>query len=156
MKTISVNAHTYDRNHYGVPKYSNDEIWNQPGDMAPNGVSAYRWLRKTSPDVSQLSPLAAWLFDNCPTCVAGKQKHPQLQYRVRCFNGKTIAEQQKWSDNERAVWGTWGDRPAAIDDWLFPIIQPKQSDEEYWNVVAAQILAAGINRVVIGDAEWRA
>ena len=124
--------------------------------MAPNGVSAYRWLRKTTPDSTKLIPLAAWLVEHVPSCVAGKMPHPQLQYRVRCFNGKTVAEQNNWTEQQKQVWAPEGDKPARIDDYLFPIIEPKQTDEEYWNMVAAQMLEFGINCIVIGDAEWRA
>lgn len=156
MRTISVPAHTYDRKHYGVPKYDNNEEWNRPGRPAPNGVSAYRWLRDTTPNVAQLSPLAAWLVANVPPTVAGTMPHPQKQYRVRCYNGKTIAEQNNWSDAQIRTWAPHGDKLAMIDDYLFPIIQPKQSDSDYWNAVAQSMIEQGIIRVVIGASEWSA
>lgn len=178
MKTISVNAYKRDPKCYGAQKYDNNEEWNIPGGMAPNGVSATRYLRKTAPNISQLTPLAAWLAEHCPGYVGGKMPHPQLKYRVQCFNGRTEAEQimheartrltvncQRYADEASAVhaaenlfkcYAGYMDGPQKIDDWLFPFIEPNQTDEDYWNIVAGQIIAAGTNRVVIGDAEWRA
>lgn len=161
MKTISVNATKRDVRVFGIQKYDNDEPWNIDGGLAPNGVCATRYMRRTSPDTTKLTALAVWLFDHCPTCVAGKMPHPQSQYRVRCFNGKTQAdimrEQRPGTHTENMIRAyDLETRPAAIDDYLFPIINPKQTDEEYWNSVAAHMLDTGINRIVIGIAEWRA
>lgn len=42
MKTITVASTKRDTEVFGVQKYDNDEFWNVPGGMAPNGVCATR------------------------------------------------------------------------------------------------------------------
>lgn len=46
------------------------------------------------------------------------------------------------------------DQPARIDDWKFPIIGINQSDDDYWNGVAEQMIRAGVARVRIGAEEY--
>lgn len=45
-------------------------------------------------------------------------------------------------------------RPCKINDWLFSIINPEQTDEEYWNQEAERIIAAGGKKIKIGEAEY--
>lgn len=177
-KTVSVAARRSDPKHYGIPKYNNKAPWNYEGGMAPNGVSAYRWLRRTSPDVTRLTPLAAWLFDHCPPSVAGRMPS---KHKITCYNGKTEADVLRAEARESTpfgylVCGSYYHDPekankvaesfiriydmehqqSRIEDYLFPIITPGQSDEDYWNHVADLMLKEGVNRVVIGNAEWTA
>ena len=151
--------------------------------MAPNGVSATRWLRKLAPDQSQLSPLAAWLvavsdISERGICVAGRLPHPRRECRVVCFNGRTEAEQimheartrlvvncRRYNTEKDAVraaedlinvYGSSLDRPQRIDDWLFDVIQPEESDESFLNRQADRILGTGVTRIEFYNNEWRA
>lgn len=177
---ILVAARKSDPAAYGVQKYSNNSAWNVPGGSAPNGVSATRYLRRTSPDVAQLTPLAAFLAGNCPRCVAGNLPAFNAADRVRCYNGKseadTIREFVARPDafGRYHVNGTWFRDPqkaakiaekiihsydlegkaARIDDWHFDIADPGQSDEDYWNCQAARMISAGVVRVQIGTSEF--
>lgn len=127
---------------FTAQKYDNDEPWNVAGGTAPNGVHATRYLRNTEPNKSMLSPLALFLVENCPGCVAGTMPHPRADANVRCYNGKTYE---------------WGGEVCEehIKSWLFSVADPDRNDEYYWNCEAGKMLAAGVNRVVIGNAEWR-
>lgn len=172
MRTITVAARKRDPQAYGVQKYSNTALWNTPGGKAPNGVSATRYLRDTAPDVSALSPLAGWLVKNAPQYCAGKMPSLVKESRVVCYNGRMTAEEiilkakhltgtYTCSTPEHAgraerigkLFFTGRLAPQQID-WLFGIIEPKQSDEDYWNLQAERILSAGTVRIVIGDIEW--
>jgi hypothetical protein len=156
-----------------VPKYDNlsDFDVTPENPNLPNGVYGYRHLRRTSPQVEALSPLAAWLalqFDG--TCQAGTQKLMYGRY-LRCFNGKTEADLLREEAKKGSCNGSWWNGPdavrlateraenvihcydlenklAQIDQWLFPIIEPEESDEQYWNRVADEIRASGITRVI--------
>ena len=123
--TITVSCLKSDQRSFGAQKYDNAEDWNVSGGRAPNGVSATRYLRQTNPDAYQLTPLAAWLVANLPAYVAGKQK--RRTGNLRCEGRETT----------------------VIESWLFPQIAPSESDTEYWNRVARELLAAGVARVSI-------
>lgn len=177
---IIVAARKSDPAAYGVQKYSNDAEWNVPGGVAPNGVSATRYLRRTSPDAAQLTPLAAFLAGHCPRCVAGNFPAFKIEERVRCYNGKseadTIRSIAATQDSIGRYWcnQSWFRDPAKaaqyaenlirvydlekqaarIDDWHFDIIEPGQTDENYWNNQAARMVAAGVGRVRIGASEF--
>ncbi|MBC8400075.1 MAG: hypothetical protein H8E14_01155 [Candidatus Marinimicrobia bacterium] len=166
-RTISVPAHKRDPNVFGVQKYSNNAPWNVPGGCAPNGVSATRYLRHTSPDDTQLSPLARFLFENCPPCVAGKMPAHKYTDRVRILNGKTQADMERLNYKkylcpsyncttdadakimaERYIHAyALENELCQINDWLFAIIEPNQTDEEYWNQEAKRMLAADAVRI---------
>lgn len=88
---IIVAARKSDPSAYAVQKYSNEAAWNVVGGSAPNGVSATRYLRSTSPDVAHLTPLAEFLARNCPRCVAGNFPAFHIAEKVRCYNGKSVA-----------------------------------------------------------------
>ena len=177
---VVVAARKNDQAAYGVQKYSNEAEWNQPGGSAPTGVSATRYLRKTSPDITKLSPLAAFLVTNCPRCVAGNFPAFNSEQRVRCYNGKSESDVIRGNAVKRDAFGRYtvngrrfsnqqaaieaaasliaayglGDEKARIDDWHFEIIGPRQTDDEYWNQEARRMLSAGVTRVVIGEAEF--
>lgn len=180
MNTITVAARKPDPAAFGVQKYDNADTWNVPGGVAPNGVSATRYLRRTAPDVTQLTPLAAFLVAHCRRCVAGNFPAFNGAERVRCYNGKTeadtIRETAATPDGEGRyhVNGAWfrdpqkaaqlvenlircyalEREPARIDDWRFGIIEPDQSDEDFWNAQAARMIAAGVVRVQIGTEQF--
>lgn len=129
MRTITVSALKRDPNAYGVQKYDNNESWNTTGGTAPNGVSATRYLRKTTPNRANLSPLASFLVDHVPECVAGKM--PSLRGpHVSVYNGQTELND------------AFGDKPVFIRDWLFSQISPNQSCDDYWNAEAEKIRSA--------------
>jgi hypothetical protein len=177
MKTIAVTARKRDARAYGVQKYDNRAAWNKPGGIAPNGVSATRYLRDTTPDITLLFPLAAWLVAHLPEYCGGQMPHPQIERRVLVYNGRSEAEQIMhdaqttqtvngihYNDPADAIRHAEGllkvyarslDGPQVIDGWLFDIIEPNQTDEEYWNQQAAKMLAAGTVLVVIGNSEWK-
>lgn len=156
MREIIVATGKNAPNGYGVQKYSNDTSaddnnWNVLNGSAPNGVNATRWLRKTTPDVSKLSPLAAWLVEHVPRYCGGRMPSFNVADRVRVYNGQTVAEVNNWDERTRRVFAPEGDKPARIDDWLFDRIMFEESDEEYWNRVANEILAVGATMVEIGE-----
>lgn len=153
-KTITVAARKTDQLSFGVQKYDNDEVWNIPGGLAPNGVSATRYLRRTIPDVTRLTPLAAFLVENCPKSVAGNMPATQRKHRVTCYNGKTESDMIR-SEGRKNAEGyircyDLEKVPSKITDWKFDIIQPGQSDTEYWNRQAENIISAGTVRIEIG------
>ena len=182
MNKITVSATKRDPLGHHAQKYDNNATWNVVGGMAPNGVCATRWLRKISPDVDQLNPLARFLVENCPSYVAGKMPAFNSNDRVRVYNGKTEAGMLREKAKTCRVGGMvfscvnragespeiqaaryaeniihcyeLENKPSRIDDWLFSIIDPKQSDEEYWNKEAERIIAAGGRKVKIGEAEY--
>lgn len=150
-RTIVITARKKDERAYGVQKYDNNESWNVEGGAAPNGVSATRYLRKTTPDVSLLTPFAAWLVKNVPAYCGGKMPHFDYKSRVRVYNGKTVAEQNNWDEKQKKIWHPMGDQPQKIDDWLFDIIEPNETDERYWNRQAEKMVAVGAVSVSVGD-----
>jgi hypothetical protein len=175
-RTIIVTARKRDSRNFTVQKYDNDATWNVVGGVAPNGVSASRYLRKTTPDIANLSPLASWLVLNVPEYCGGKMPHTQAQSRVRVYNGRTEAEQimyeaiskkccqgQYYPTVDEAVkfaelacksGESYLNKPVRVDDWLFDIIEPNQSDEDYWNRQADKMLASSAVKVTIGSSEW--
>lgn len=189
MRAITVATGKNAPNGFPVQKYSNDTTsdnafnrqhgnWNVLNGSAPNGVNATRWLRETSPDHSKLSPLAAWLVEHCPDCVAGRMPS---NLDVYCYNGLTEAGHAlreagtpingRYPANGKTMWFKTADEAIRMQEnfircygmsepmrisWLFDKIRFEESDDDYWNRTANDILAAGTVRVVIGDAEWRA
>lgn len=181
-KTIAVACRKRDAKCFAVQKYDNNEPWNVTGGTAPSGVHATRYLRKTNPNTGRLSPLARWLFENVPGCVAGTMPHPRSECRVRCYNGKTEAERimddaarccvnnisfsqpnragespeiqaARYAKNLIKCYGLENE-PQKIDDWLFDIIEPDQSDEDYWNAVANKMTGVGITAIETNNQRW--
>ena len=171
MNPITVSCLKSDPLALGVQKYDNAEPWNVAGGGAPNGVSATRYLRRTSPDASALSPLAGWLVENLSGCVAGRTKHRtgnlrcegrETEFRalVREFSpggwrhssglwGKHRTPEQRAKSFEAMYGEEFMNSPTVIESWLFPQILPRESDTDYWNRVAHEIAAAGTARVSV-------
>lgn len=154
-KTIIVAASKTDTLAFGVQKYDNDDEWNVVNWVAPNVVNATRHLRRTTPDVTQLTPLAAFLIENCHKSVAGNMTAMQPEHRVTCYNGKTEADMMR-SEGKKNAEGyircyDLENVPSKIMDWKFDIIAPGQSDTDYWNRQAANIISAGAVRIEIGS-----
>lgn len=152
---IIVCARKADEKSYPVQKYDNKKSWNRQDGFAPTGVSATRYLRKTSPDISKLDKLAKWLVENVPKTVAGNMPANFPENRVQCFNGKTEAdmirnEGKRTAENIIKAYDL-EKIPAYIQDWLFPIIQPNETDSEYWNRASTEMTNAGTIKVQIGD-----
>ncbi len=179
MRTITVACRKRDEKVFTAQKYDNREDWNVVGGTAPSGVHATRYLRKITPDVDKLTPLARFLFENVRGSVAGSRyPHPKIDARTVCYNGRTEAEQimydaktnftcqcrrfenatgaVKLAESVLKCYAGFLDGPQKIDDWYFDIIEPNQTDDEYLNQEAARIAAAGSVRVTVGTAEWRA
>lgn len=154
-KTIIVAARKTDPLAFGVQKYDNDAEWNTIDGVAPNGVNATRYLRRTAADVTRLTPLAAFLFENCPKSVAGNMPAMRSEHRVACYNGKTEADMMRSENRENAEGYIrcydLENVPSKISDWKFNIIEPDQSDTDYWNKQAANIISSGAIRIEIGS-----
>jgi len=172
MKQITVTCRKSDPKVFTAQKYDNDAAWNIVGGTAPSGVHATRYLRHTSPDLEKLTPLARFLFENCPKTVAGNYPSFELSNRVRCFNGKTQADMLR-EDAERGIcksapWVKTIDEarkmaenfiycynlensPCKIDDWYFDIIQPDETDAEYWNREAGRMVLAGATTITVNS-----
>ncbi len=170
---ITVSAHSYDDRAYGLKK-AHAGIIETPRE-APKRAPAhprrtigfspewYSWRVDTAPDVSQLSPLAAWLVENLPRCVA--ELMPSSEYNVYCYDGRTQADVQRaLVGGELAELQIRGyglaDQPARFD-WLFSQISPKQSFEVYWNEEADRMMKVGVKKIQIRrrglpDAVWNA
>jgi len=151
-RTITVSCLKSDPVAFGVQKYDNAAAWNTNGGCAPNGVSATRYLRRTSPDTSMLSALAAWLVTNLPDGVAGKMK--RMTGNLRCEGRETECnalrrQQTRRAENIIKFYGIPEDQPTIIESWLFPQINPTESDIDYWNRVAREIVASNTARVSI-------
>ena len=116
------------------------------------------YLRKTTPAPQSLTQLAAFLVEHVDGCVvegmgslAGK--------RMLLYSGKTEAqvlrERTPGRYTENIISHNGLDRiPAQISGWQFSAIEPGQSDTEYWNTQADRMLAAGVSRIVIGQATF--
>ena len=165
MTSITVACRKTDPLAVGAQKYDNAAGWNVPGGCSPNGVSATRYTRRTSPDLDKLIPLARFLVQHAPTSVAGNLPHVDRDKRVRCYNGKTQADLLRASASGKSA----DDRdlaevrirayglekePACIEDWRFDIVEPQQSDEDFWNRAAKRMIAQGVVRVQIGASEF--
>lgn len=154
-KTIIVAARKTDPIAFGVQKYDNKENWNRVDGIAPNGVNATRYLRRTTPDVTRLTPLAAFLVESCPKSVAGNMPAMRSEHRVTCYNGKTEADMMRSSGRKNAEGYIrcydLENVPSKIMDWKFDIIEPGQSDTDYWNRQGANIISSGAVRIEIGD-----
>lgn len=178
MRKITVACRKKDSRAYSVQKYDNNESWNVRDGRAPNGVNATRYLRKTIPDTKKLSPLAAWLVENVRGYVAGKIPPFQAKDRVICYYGKSIYEQMLhiaktnkvingiyYETIENAIshvesiyrmYGKWYDEPAMIDGWVFSIIEPNQTDNDYWNSEAEKMHEIGIKAIETNGKRWEA
>jgi hypothetical protein len=124
----------------------------------------FNCLRRTNPELEQLSPFALFLIEHTPQCVAGNYPAFHRENRVRCYNGKTEADmlradptKQRIASNGKTIAENIIKRydlektPCVISDWRFSVIQPGQSDTEYWNREADLIGRRGVVRVEIGN-----
>lgn len=151
-RTITVSCLKSDPLAFGVQKYDNAATWNTNGGRAPNGISATRYLRRTAPDSAALTPLAVWLIANLPDCVAGKQK--KFRGNLRCEGRESEADILRCTTPRRAeniikCYNIPENQPTIIESWLFPQINPTESDVDYWNRVAREIIASNTARVSI-------
>lgn len=160
-KTVIVSAHRIDKKSELLPKYDNDAAWNNPNDFAPNGVAAYKCIRRTMPDFVKLSPLAQFLVSNLKN-VYGKMPNIDLAQRVHCYNGKTEAQmlraEKKYNEETTEKMIKSYDLENILcktDGWLFDIINENQSDEDYWNNQADKIVNTGAILIKIGTAEFK-
>ncbi|ECD2968461.1 hypothetical protein EU408_02015 [Salmonella enterica subsp. enterica] len=112
-------------------------------------------VRTTTPDIKQLYPLAAWLVARLPIDVSGRVI---TAHRVFCYSGITerdrlLSEAKTNAQRQRAekiihCYGAALDREERID-WVFPLINPGESDNAYWNRVALNMINSGCVRVGI-------
>jgi hypothetical protein len=176
-KSLIVGSTKRDPKTFGTQKYENNACWNVEGGLAPNGVCATRWVREIKPDATKLLPLAVFLVTaGNGINVAGPMPHPLQACNVVVYNGRTEADQILWEatsslavngnkypDVDSAVdaakkllacyEGTLN-RPQKINGWLFDIIRPDESDEDYLNRQAEKMLAVGAVRVVFNYQDW--
>jgi hypothetical protein len=102
--------------------------------------------------------------------------HPNINRRVRCYNGRTqfgqilheaktkkivnCVKYRRVADAVRAVhkiheaYGDLLDQPQRIEAWLFSIIEPNQDDTDYWNDEAAKILDSGTTAIKTNGNRW--
>ena len=162
-RNIVVAARKNDPRAYGVQKYGNDEDWNVRDGVAPSGVSTTRYLRSTNPNLSELSSIAAWLVEHVPEKVYGFWKSKEKGGGVRCIGRKTEADFLKetsgkgeWSMNHtKNMIEAYGlENKLQECEFLFPIIEKIESDDNYWNRVGNQMLAIGLSKVIIGNDEF--
>ena len=174
VKEIILCCRKRDERGYGVQKYDNKAVWNVEGGLAPNGVCATRWLRRTNPDVSQLSSLAKWLVENVHKRPYGHMTSSRRKDDVICYNGKTEAQGMR---EEVEVKISFFNPPSEVVEkerksvenmircydlentymncnWLFSIIEPNQTDEQYWNVEAQRMLDIGTVAVETNGRRW--
>lgn len=177
MTTITVACRKKDPKCRVVPKYDNLEDFadRMVGDCLPNGVYAYRHLRTTEPDANELNELAVWLIGRVRRCVAGLDAPFESSKRVRLYNGRTRADMireeartTQWVNGvlyfqpERALAAAENvirafkleSEPARIDNYVFPIIEIGETDNEYWNRVAEEITGLGTTKIIIGNESY--
>jgi len=158
------------------PKYENLSDYNVTTEnpVLPNGVYGYRHLRRTNPQETELSPLAQWIvkmFDGCVFAGINKQMYGKF---LMVYNGKTEADLMREEAKKGSCGGTtWfgpnavenamkraenfikcydlETKPAYIDQYLFPIIEPNESDDQYWNRVANELIKLGSTKLVFVD-----
>ena len=114
------------------------------------------YLRKTTPAPQLLTSLAAFLVEHVDGCVV-KEMGSLAGRRMLLYSGKTEAEILRERIPGRATENIISHNgldqiPAKIGEWQFSVIEPDQSDAEYWNTQANRMLAAGVSRIVIGQA----
>lgn len=151
LKTVTVACTQRDPKVFLVKKYWNENLH----AVTDSGVYNARSLRKTSPDVKKLTPLAEFLFMNSPTCVAGKNK-PDIKNRVTVISklteAETLRKERKFSpeitENMIRAYDLSKVR-TQIDAWLFDIIEPDQTDEHFWNKAAINILKLDPRKIKI-------
>ncbi|EDM9771422.1 hypothetical protein CXO80_18185 [Salmonella enterica subsp. enterica serovar Corvallis] len=131
------------------PKSWDYKIFNNAPDTRP--------VRTTQPDINKLTTLAAWLVATLPD---GAHIHGTeiTSQRIFCYSGLTEKErllkeaktQRRRNYVEKIIrcYGESLDRPERID-WLFPVIQPNETDEQYWNRAAQEIKNAGAVKIAI-------
>jgi hypothetical protein len=159
-----------------VPKYDNLSDFDVTPDnpCLPNGVYGYRHLRRTSPQVEALSPLAAWLveqLDGKTICGMMPTGHNDIRIEtditeasaLRYVAGVYGLHHNHWYEDparalesaEEQIRAYDGEKTTIkITSYLLPIIEVRQSDEQYWNQVADLIIATGGNRVTINGQSY--
>jgi len=111
------------------------------------------YVRPTTPDVSLLTELAAWLVTHIKWNVFGRET---TAYRVLCYSGitekerllKTATTEARRAAVEKLI-NCYGDTLDSVEriDYLFPVIEPGETDEQYWNRAAKEMITAGVRRI---------
>jgi hypothetical protein len=115
------------------------------------------YLRSTAPEPKGLTPLAAFLVENVDSCVVC-ELNGQPARRVLLYSGRTEAEilrERKPGRHTETIISSHGlDRELAqMGEWQFLVMEPQQSDAEYWNAEADRLLLTGARSIVIGQAK---
>ncbi|ECG8601154.1 hypothetical protein FNH69_22095 [Salmonella enterica subsp. salamae] len=145
MKKITVAAR---RN---SPSTWNYKIFSNAPDTRP--------VRTTQPDITKLTDASRWLVNSLPDC-SHLHGRTTTSLRVFCYSGLTekqrlLAEaktdsQREYVEKLSRCYGAFLDQLERID-WLFPIIEPEETDEHYWNRVAQEMASTGVTKIVIRD-----
>lgn len=168
---ITVSCRKRDLKGENVPKFETF-CQQDSSDMEylPNGMYNRRFIRDTSPDLNNLSLLARWLYENMDGSFHGSIHGPQ-NMTTTCHYSKTQAdmcreEALKGRCNGQTFVGSSGiekakklaeglikcygmeSKPYNIK-YQLPIIEPNESDNEYWENVASEIKSLGVNKVSI-------
>ncbi len=146
--SITVDSRKRDPNTVLTPKYEN----------GAGQVIQYKPVRKISPDLSKLSPLARFIVEHSEGKYIGGFLLNGANVRVEGPIGSRYVLDVKLKGQDATekmykVYGCSKEDRAAIEGWLFPIFEPEDDESEYFNAVANAILEkAGVGgRVIIGS-----
>lgn len=153
-RTIIVAAREHDKNSYPVQKYDNYETWNRINGWAPNGTPATTYHRKTEIDPQDRE--IKWLIRHIPANVAGMVPHRLQHERVKCYNYRTEADMLRFENKPNAenIIAAYDleNVQCMISDWLFPVIEINETDDQYWDRVLREMKQAGVRKIEIeGD-----
>jgi hypothetical protein len=112
---------------------------------SPNGnPTQYKPIRKISPDVNRLSPLARFIVENEDGTYIGGFNHRKNDVRVEGPSGSHPNAGDE-------TWGIPSDARNVCRGYLFPVFEPRDDETEYFNTVAAKIAALAGNggRVIV-------
>ncbi len=159
---ITVTCRKRDPHCFVIPKYSHfgpgrkkcDHLEIIPLD---EGVYNRRHLRKTDPKKDILSPIARFLVDNLDgTEHVSIHGANSVEKRIVVYSGykeadllrKKAAEGKLESFNEdpkekaeKIIAGMGLDEcPIVIQNYVLPVIEPNETDEQYWERVAEELI----------------
>lgn len=112
-----------------------------------NGVPIqYKPIRRISPDITRLSPLARFIVENEDGTYVGGFNHRKNDVRVEGPAGSHPAAGDE-------TWNIPSDARAVCPGYLFPVFEPRDDETEYFNAIATKIavLAGNGGRVIIRD-----
>lgn len=146
--SITVDSRTRDPKSEQVVKYVNEH--GTPVQHKP--------VRKISPDVAALTPVARFIADRAEGKYIGGMLLHGFLVRVEGAVGSQHAIEVKKHGQEQAdklahIWGLNKNERATIRGWLFPVFEPEMDETKYLNDEADKMIAAaGMGgRIVINN-----